>query len=175
MLIRWSSFDMHLLCSWSLNFVCILDLESNLALMCLIAQWILYFHIFLYITIYGNENVDFVYRFLILFLGFNYEQIEKIPVDDIKNELKSAGVSEEAIEQLLQVLSIKSLTKLEGWSYRYWFRNYLDNIFFGYTSYMSMHQLKCILILDLLMVEEHNVKGDKIMWGKTDSLNMIKA
>lgn len=40
-------------------------------------------------------------------------------MDDIKNELKSAGVSEEAIEQLLQVLSIKSLTKLEGWSYRY--------------------------------------------------------
>ncbi|ONI02993.1 hypothetical protein PRUPE_6G232000 [Prunus persica] len=41
------------------------------------------------------------------------DKIEKIPVDDIKNELKSAGVSEEAIEQLLQVLSIKSLTKLE--------------------------------------------------------------
>ncbi|KAM2045099.1 hypothetical protein ACFX1T_009340 [Malus domestica] len=47
------------------------------------------------------------------------DKIEKIPVDDIKNELKSAGVSEEAIEQLLQVLSIKSLTKLEGWSYQY--------------------------------------------------------
>ncbi|KAM1050716.1 hypothetical protein ACFX13_033146 [Malus domestica] len=44
------------------------------------------------------------------------DKIEKIPVDDIKNELKSAGVSEEAIEQLLQILSIKSLTKLEGWS-----------------------------------------------------------
>ncbi|KAH0995793.1 hypothetical protein GBA52_019657 [Prunus armeniaca] len=41
------------------------------------------------------------------------DKIEKIPVDDIKDELKSAGVSEEAIEQLLQVLSIKSLTKLE--------------------------------------------------------------
>ncbi|KAL6277635.1 hypothetical protein ACE6H2_021236 [Prunus campanulata] len=41
------------------------------------------------------------------------DKIEKIPLDDIKNELKSAGVSEEAIEQLLQVLSIKSLTKLE--------------------------------------------------------------
>ncbi|KAL5807356.1 hypothetical protein ACOSQ3_030248 [Xanthoceras sorbifolium] len=41
------------------------------------------------------------------------DKIEKIPIDVIKEDLKSAGVSEEAIEQLLQVLSIKSLTKLE--------------------------------------------------------------
>ncbi|KAH7511997.1 hypothetical protein FEM48_Zijuj12G0043400 [Ziziphus jujuba var. spinosa] len=41
------------------------------------------------------------------------DKIEKIPVDDIKKELKSAGVSAEAIEQLMQVLSIKSLTELE--------------------------------------------------------------
>ncbi|POO01732.1 Histidine-tRNA ligase [Trema orientale] len=41
------------------------------------------------------------------------DKIEKIPLDDIKKELKSVGVSTEAVEQLLQVLSIKSLTELE--------------------------------------------------------------
>ncbi|KAG6642891.1 hypothetical protein CIPAW_09G172100 [Carya illinoinensis] len=41
------------------------------------------------------------------------DKIEKIPMDEIKKELKSAGVSEKAVEELLQVLSIKSLTKLE--------------------------------------------------------------
>ncbi|KAF3441826.1 hypothetical protein FNV43_RR15741 [Rhamnella rubrinervis] len=41
------------------------------------------------------------------------DKIEKIPLDDIKKELKFAGVSAEATEKLLQVLSIKSLTKLE--------------------------------------------------------------
>ncbi|KAK9985567.1 hypothetical protein SO802_030518 [Lithocarpus litseifolius] len=41
------------------------------------------------------------------------DKIGKIPVDEIKKDLKSAGVSEEAVEELLQVLSIKSLTKLE--------------------------------------------------------------
>ncbi|XP_039002215.1 histidine--tRNA ligase, chloroplastic/mitochondrial-like [Hibiscus syriacus] len=38
---------------------------------------------------------------------------EKIPIDEIKRELNATGLSEEAIEELLQVLSIKSLTKLE--------------------------------------------------------------
>ena len=47
--------------------------------------------------------------------GCRIDQIEKIPLDDIKKELNSAGVSIEAVEQLLQVLSIKSLTELEGW------------------------------------------------------------
>ncbi|KAJ9184329.1 hypothetical protein P3X46_004063 [Hevea brasiliensis] len=41
------------------------------------------------------------------------DKIEKIPLDEIKKDLKSVGMSEEAIEELLQVLSIKSLTKLE--------------------------------------------------------------
>ncbi|KAL5546122.1 hypothetical protein UlMin_005809 [Ulmus minor] len=41
------------------------------------------------------------------------DKIEKIPLDDIKKELKTVGVSPEAIDQLLQVLSVKSLTKLE--------------------------------------------------------------
>ncbi|KAE8713195.1 bifunctional monodehydroascorbate reductase and carbonic anhydrase nectarin-3-like [Hibiscus syriacus] len=41
------------------------------------------------------------------------DKIEKIPVDEIKRELNATGLSEEAIEELLQVLSIKSLTKLE--------------------------------------------------------------
>ncbi|GLT25717.1 hypothetical protein SLA2020_008270 [Shorea laevis] len=41
------------------------------------------------------------------------DKIEKIPIDEIKRELKSTGLSEEAIEELLQVLSIKSLMKLE--------------------------------------------------------------
>ncbi|KAA3466365.1 histidine--tRNA ligase, chloroplastic/mitochondrial [Gossypium australe] len=39
--------------------------------------------------------------------------IEKIPIDEIKRELNATGLSEDAIEELLQVLSIKSLTKLE--------------------------------------------------------------
>lgn len=33
----------------------------------------------------------------------------------MKKELKVVGVSEDAIEELLQVLSIKSLSKLEGY------------------------------------------------------------
>ncbi|XP_022143842.1 histidine--tRNA ligase, chloroplastic/mitochondrial isoform X2 [Momordica charantia] len=41
------------------------------------------------------------------------DKIEKIPLDEMKKELKAVGVSEEAIEELLQVLSVKSLTKLE--------------------------------------------------------------
>ncbi|CAK9320103.1 unnamed protein product [Citrullus colocynthis] len=41
------------------------------------------------------------------------DKIEKIPLDEMKKELKVVGVSEDAIEELLQVLSIKSLSKLE--------------------------------------------------------------
>ncbi|GAA0143753.1 aminoacyl-tRNA synthetase [Lithospermum erythrorhizon] len=41
------------------------------------------------------------------------DKLEKIPIDDIKEELRSAELSEEASEELLQVLSVKSLDKLE--------------------------------------------------------------
>ncbi|OAY42720.1 histidine--tRNA ligase, chloroplastic/mitochondrial [Manihot esculenta] len=41
------------------------------------------------------------------------DKIDKIPIDEIKKDLKSVGMSEDAVEELLQVLSIKSLTKLE--------------------------------------------------------------
>ncbi|KAM7262255.1 hypothetical protein ACFE04_021332 [Oxalis oulophora] len=41
------------------------------------------------------------------------DKIEKIPIDVIKNDLKAVGIAEEAVEDLLQVLTIKSLTKLE--------------------------------------------------------------
>lgn len=41
------------------------------------------------------------------------DKIGKLPLDDIKKELKAVGVSTEAVEQILQVLSIKSLTTLE--------------------------------------------------------------
>ncbi|KAF8403112.1 hypothetical protein HHK36_011206 [Tetracentron sinense] len=41
------------------------------------------------------------------------DKMEKIPMDEIKSELSSAGISEKAIEELLQVLSVKSLSKLE--------------------------------------------------------------
>ncbi|XP_044473581.1 histidine--tRNA ligase, chloroplastic/mitochondrial-like isoform X2 [Mangifera indica] len=41
------------------------------------------------------------------------DKIEKLPLDLIKNDLRYAGISEEAIEKLLMVLSIKSLTELE--------------------------------------------------------------
>ncbi|KAJ8431244.1 hypothetical protein Cgig2_011768 [Carnegiea gigantea] len=38
---------------------------------------------------------------------------EKIPLDEVKRELVSAGMSEEAIQDLLEILSIKSLAMLE--------------------------------------------------------------
>ncbi|CAH9100810.1 unnamed protein product [Cuscuta europaea] len=41
------------------------------------------------------------------------DKLEKIPIDDIKKELKSAELSDVAIEELLQVLSVNSLEKLE--------------------------------------------------------------
>lgn len=41
-------------------------------------------------------------------------QIEKLPIDVIKEDLKSVGVPEEAVVQLLQVLTVKSLSELEG-------------------------------------------------------------
>ncbi|KAA8533415.1 hypothetical protein F0562_031151 [Nyssa sinensis] len=41
------------------------------------------------------------------------DKMEKIPIDEIKKELRSAELSGEAIEDLLQVLSVKSLAKLE--------------------------------------------------------------
>nr|AFK36875.1 unknown [Lotus japonicus] len=41
------------------------------------------------------------------------DKIEEIPIDEIKKELKAAGLSQEAVLELLQVLSVKSLTELE--------------------------------------------------------------
>lgn len=64
-------------------------------------------------------NVKYSSNVLILsfnfsIFGFAGNQIGKLPLDDIKKELKAVGVSTEAVEQILQVLSIKSLTTLEG-------------------------------------------------------------
>ncbi|XP_051138876.1 histidine--tRNA ligase, chloroplastic/mitochondrial [Andrographis paniculata] len=41
------------------------------------------------------------------------DKLEKIPLDEIKKELRSAELSEEAAEELLEIISIKTLTKLE--------------------------------------------------------------
>ncbi|KAL3533541.1 hypothetical protein ACH5RR_007062 [Cinchona calisaya] len=41
------------------------------------------------------------------------DKLEKIPIDDVKKELRSAELSEEVVEELLQILSVKSLVKLE--------------------------------------------------------------
>ncbi|CAJ1892562.1 unnamed protein product [Sphenostylis stenocarpa] len=41
------------------------------------------------------------------------QEIEKIPIDEIKKELKAVGLSQEAVQKLLDVLSVKSLTELE--------------------------------------------------------------
>ncbi|QCD97935.1 histidyl-tRNA synthetase [Vigna unguiculata] len=41
------------------------------------------------------------------------DKIEKIPVDEIKKELEAVGLSQEAVQKLLQVLSVKSLAELE--------------------------------------------------------------
>lgn len=78
----------------------------------------------LYIAIHVTWILDafLLWNSSVLFFGgciFLWKQIGKIPVDEIKKDLKSAGVSEEAVEELLQVLSIKSLTKLEGWVFWY--------------------------------------------------------
>lgn len=42
------------------------------------------------------------------------KQIGKIPIEEIKKELALAELPSEAIEELLQVLSMKCLTELEG-------------------------------------------------------------
>lgn len=58
---------------------------------------------------------------------------------EIKKELESIGVLEEAIEQLLQVLSIKSLTELEGWSCSYFDSKInMSDLFLG-----DINQLSC--------------------------------
>lgn len=54
-----------------------------------------------------------VFFWCLLYCTFG-KQLEKIPIEDIKKELKSAELSDVAIEELLQVLSVKSLEKLEG-------------------------------------------------------------
>ncbi|KAG6427935.1 hypothetical protein SASPL_112183 [Salvia splendens] len=41
------------------------------------------------------------------------DKLEKIPMDDIKNELMAAELSEQAVEELLQILTVKSLEELE--------------------------------------------------------------
>ncbi|XP_026400775.1 histidine--tRNA ligase, chloroplastic/mitochondrial-like [Papaver somniferum] len=41
------------------------------------------------------------------------DKLEKIPIDEIKKDLKLVGMTDEAIEELLQVLSVKSLSELE--------------------------------------------------------------
>ncbi|KAK6942775.1 Anticodon-binding [Dillenia turbinata] len=41
------------------------------------------------------------------------DKMEKLPLDEIKKDLGSVGISEQAIEELLKVLSIRSLSKLE--------------------------------------------------------------
>lgn len=42
-------------------------------------------------------------------------QLGKITREEIEKELMSAGVPLEAIKGIVDVLSIKSLSKLEGW------------------------------------------------------------
>ncbi|CAN1134800.1 Histidine--tRNA ligase, chloroplastic/mitochondrial [Linum perenne] len=41
------------------------------------------------------------------------DKIEKMPIEEIKKDLLSVGLSEDVIRELLQVLSVKSLTELE--------------------------------------------------------------
>lgn len=56
--------------------------------------------------------------FLCPLLTSFFKQLDKIPIDDIKTELRSAELSEQAVEELLQILTVKSLTELEGQSLR---------------------------------------------------------
>lgn len=67
--------------------------------------------------------------FSIHILIFVWKQLEKIPIDEIKKELKSAGLSDVAIEELLQILSVKSLAKLEGFA---WHMFYLLILLFSF-------------------------------------------
>ncbi|CAN0926135.1 Histidine--tRNA ligase, chloroplastic/mitochondrial [Linum grandiflorum] len=41
------------------------------------------------------------------------DKIEKMPIEEIKKDLSSVGLSEDVIKELLQVLTVKSLTELE--------------------------------------------------------------
>lgn len=41
------------------------------------------------------------------------DKLEKIPMDDIKKELRAVELSEQAVEELLQILTVKSLKELE--------------------------------------------------------------
>lgn len=41
-------------------------------------------------------------------------QIEKMPIEDIKKELRVAGIPSDAVEGILHALSLRSLSELEG-------------------------------------------------------------
>jgi len=41
-------------------------------------------------------------------------QIEKMPAEDIKKELRVAGIPSDAVEGILHALSLRSLSELEG-------------------------------------------------------------
>lgn len=49
------------------------------------------------------------------------KKMGKIPMEEIKKELELVELSKDAIEDLLQVLTIKSLTELEGIVIKYLF------------------------------------------------------
>lgn len=49
------------------------------------------------------------------------KKMGKIPMEEIKKELELIELSKDAIEDLLQVLTIKSLTELEGIVIKYLF------------------------------------------------------
>lgn len=63
-------------------------------------------------------HIDHQYQTLmsdyVLISGYLCKEIEKIMIEEIMKELKLTGMSAVAVEELLQVLSIKSLEKLEG-------------------------------------------------------------
>lgn len=67
--------------------------------------------------------IQFVYfifnmhpRCVLLFhLSYLCVQLNKIPIDEIQNELISVGVSLGAVKGIIEVLSLKSFPELEGW------------------------------------------------------------
>ncbi|CAN0926134.1 Histidine--tRNA ligase, chloroplastic/mitochondrial [Linum grandiflorum] len=63
------------------------------------------------------------------------DKIEKMPIEEIKKDLSSVGLSEDVIKELLQVLTVKSLTELEG------------RLTFSLRFFMNSNYTTCVEIL----------------------------
>ncbi|KAJ0702498.1 putative histidine--tRNA ligase [Helianthus annuus] len=80
------------------------------------------------------------------------DKMGKIPMEEIKKELKLVDLSNEAIEDLLQVLSMKSLTELEAELYQHYRR----------PAVLSHEELLCVVVKEITIhapVRSRNTDG----------------